>query len=379
MDLLILNLWESIIKYGYRTRISNLNGLKRWNLVKEIFPDYNLRWNNNTDKIYNDLIKLGIVSTETSENSGLSHIEWERHFFLLQHGKIIEKNPNGSLIRLLQIGFNIGQFKAENERKPYNDKLLKYYNDNNLDNISTYIDIKIDKTLDKIVNNKVNDKLDFRIIAMTNLGQLDMLKNMLRSADDNGIDMKLFDVYMTPPDKLNEAAGFDNSNFTPITMLKLQVIIKAIEEHDMILWVDNDIIFLKNPIKDLLSRVEVPFLIQDDQWSACTGFFLIRKSKLVLKILNDGLKLMREKKAREDQTAINKAFEMNKYNPTLLEEYLYPNGNIYFNKKIQSKEANIIHFNYQKTSTEKIERMKQNKFWNPNDNGYKKVNIIQMN
>jgi len=374
MDLLILNLWESIIKYGYRTRISNLNGLKRWNLVKEIFPDYSIEWKNDTDKIYNDIINLGVVSTETSDNSGLSHIEWERHHYLLQHGRIIHKNPEGSLIRLLQIGFNIGQFKAENERKPYNDKLLKYYNDNNLDNISTYIEIKIDNK----VKNKIDTKLDFRIIAMTNLGQLDMLKNMLRSADEVGIDMKLFDVYMTPPDKLKEAAGFDNTNFTPITMLKLQVIIKGIEEHDMILWVDNDIVFLKDPIKDLLSRIEVPFLIQDDQWSACTGFFLIRKSDLVLKILKDGLKLMKENKAREDQTAINKAFEMNKYNPTLLEEYLYPNGNIYFNKKIQSKEAKIIHFNYQKTSAEKIERMKQNKLWNPNDNGYNKVNVKQM-
>jgi len=375
MDLLILNLWESIIKYGYRTRISNLNGLKRWNQVKEIFPDYKIEWKNNTDKIYNDLINLGVVSTETSENSGLSHTEWERHHYLLQHGRIIAKNPEGSLLRLLQIGYNIGQFKAENERKPYNDKLLKYYNDNNLDDISTYIKIKIDNKVKK----PINSKLDFRIIAMTNLGQLDMLKNMLRSADEVGIDMKLFDVYMTPTDKLNEAAGFDNTNFTPITMLKLQVIIKAIEEHDMILWVDNDIVFLKNPINDLLSRDEVPFLIQDDQWSACTGFFLIRKSELVLKILKDGLKLMKENKAREDQTAINKGFEMNKYNPTLLEEYLYPNGNIYFNKKIQSKEAKIIHFNYQKTSSEKIERMKQNKLWNPNDIGYKKVNIIQMN
>lgn len=374
MDLLILNLWESIIKYGYRTRISNLNGIKRWNLVKEIFPDYSIEWKNDTDKIYNDIINLGVVSTETSDNSGLSHIEWERHHYLLQHGRIIHKNPEGSLIRLLQIGFNIGQFKAENERKPYNDKLLKYYNDNNLDNISTYIEIKIDNK----VKNKIDTKLDFRIIAMTNLGQLDMLKNMLRSADEVGIDMKLFDVYMTPPDKLKEAAGFDNTNFTPITMLKLQVIIKGIEEHDMILWVDNDIVFLKDPIKDLLSRIEVPFLIQDDQWSACTGFFLIRKSDLVLKILKDGLKLMKENKAREDQTAINKAFEMNKYNPTLLEEYLYPNGNIYFNKKIQSKEAKIIHFNYQKTSAEKIERMKQNKLWNPNDNGYNKVNVKQM-
>ena len=141
MDSLILNLWKSLINYGYRTRINNLDGLQRWNLIKEIIPDYKIEWKNNNDKIYNDLINLGVVSTESSENSGLSHTEWERHHYLLQHGRIIAKNPKGSLIRLLQIGYNIGQFNVENERKPYNDKLLKYYNDNELNNIHTYIKI----------------------------------------------------------------------------------------------------------------------------------------------------------------------------------------------------------------------------------------------
>jgi hypothetical protein len=193
MDLLILNLWNSTIKYGYRTRISNLNGLKRWNLIKEIFPSYSIEWKNKADKIYNDLIKLGVVSTETSENSGLSKTEWERHHFLLQHGKIVAKNPDGTLIRLLQIGFNIGQFKAENEKKPYIDKLLKYYNDNALDNIRSYIEININNKIDSHVIKTTDDKLDFRIIAMTNLGQLYMLKNMLRTAEAVGINMKLFD------------------------------------------------------------------------------------------------------------------------------------------------------------------------------------------
>jgi hypothetical protein len=57
---------------------------------------------------------------------------------------------------------------------------------------------------------------------------------------------------------------------------------------------------------------------------------------------------------------------------------MYPNGNIYFNKKIKSKQAKIIHFNYQNNSEEKIERMKANKLWEVSNIGYDKVNKIQI-
>jgi hypothetical protein len=265
----------------------------------------------------------------------------------------------------MQIAYNIGQFKAENEKNKYSDNILKYYNDNKLDDINTYI--------------KLDNKIDFRIIAMTNKGQLDMLKNMLRSASEVGVDMSLFDVYLTPEsDIINVSAGFHSSNFTKLTMLKLQTIIKAVEEHEMVLWVDNDIVFLKNPIPDLMARDPVSILMQDDQWAACTGFFLIRRSGKILKILLDALEIMKKGEEREDQAAVNKALKINKVRPTLLEDYMYPNGNIYFNKKIKSKQAKIIHFNYQNNSEEKIERMKANKLWEVSNIGYDKVNKIQI-
>jgi len=36
---LLEELWISIIKYGERTREGNMNGLERWNLVKELIPN----------------------------------------------------------------------------------------------------------------------------------------------------------------------------------------------------------------------------------------------------------------------------------------------------------------------------------------------------
>jgi len=367
ISLFIHNLWDSIIKYGYRTRSNNMNGLERWNLVKEIIPNMNIEWTDKSRKIYDDLKNLNVDSSESSEELTfkLSHSEWEKQHFLIQHGRIIYKNKNGTIVRLMQIAYNIGQFKAENEREKYSDNIIKYYNDNKLDDINTYI--------------KLDNKIDFRIISMTNKGQLNMLKNMLRSASEVGVDMSLFDVYLTPEtDTIDVSAGFHSANFTKITMLKLQTIIRAVEEHEMVLWVDNDIVFLKNPIPDLMARDPVSILMQDDQWAACTGFFLIRRSGKILKILLDALEIMKKGEEREDQAAVNKALKINKVRPTLLEDYMYPNGNIYFNKKIKSKQAKIIHFNYQNNSEEKIERMKANKLWEVSNIGYDKVNKIQI-
>ena len=110
------------------------------NLVKELIPNVKILWKESAKQIYNDLIKLGVNNSEGWEDSGLSHPDWERQHYLLQHGRIIYKNPDGSVVRLLQIAYNIGQFKVEVRRKPYTEEQMKYYRDNKLDDIWSYID-----------------------------------------------------------------------------------------------------------------------------------------------------------------------------------------------------------------------------------------------
>ena len=138
MDPLISELWKIMINYGYETRIKGKDGLERWNYVKKLFPDIKINWIDSSRKIYDDLTKLGVIE----EESGLSHEEWERHHYLLQHGRIIHNNPNGSFARLMQIAYNIGQFRAEQEKKNYPIKQLVYYRTNKLDHITTYINNK---------------------------------------------------------------------------------------------------------------------------------------------------------------------------------------------------------------------------------------------
>jgi hypothetical protein len=137
MDIRLNNLWDVLINYGYETRIKNKDGLDRWNFVKKLFPDFKIEWTNFSKTIYQDLLDLGVIEDEAG--SGLSHEDWERHHYLLQHGRIIHNNPEGSLVRLMQIAYNIGQFRAEQEKKVYPVKQLTYYRSHKLEKLNTYI------------------------------------------------------------------------------------------------------------------------------------------------------------------------------------------------------------------------------------------------
>ena len=44
-------------------------------------------------------------------------------------------------MKLMQVAYNIGQLKAQNKIKKYDDKLMEYYKSNNLNNVNTFIEI----------------------------------------------------------------------------------------------------------------------------------------------------------------------------------------------------------------------------------------------
>ena len=58
---------------------------------------------------------------------------------------------------------------------------------------------------------------------------------------------------------------------------------------------------------------------------------------------------------------------------SLLPTNEYPNGEIYFTKKVQS-DAKMVHNNYLQSTAEKVERFKEFGFWNESDSAFLKVN-----
>lgn len=214
-----------------------------------------------------------------------------------------------------------------------------------------------------------------RIVAMTNEGQLPMMKNMLNSALKAGFPMHLFHCYILSSNP--DAATYNTQQFQSITIRKLEVILNNM--FDEVLWIDNDIVLFQNIIEDV-RRYPGQFVMQDDIWGYCTGFFLARKSNSSKLLIQKSIEHLRNPPMVQtnDQHAFNVehkklmkqsfGFHISKLP---LDEY--PNGEIYFNQNRRSN-AKMVHSNYLQTTSEKVERFKEHNMWDESDTAFNMVN-----
>lgn len=207
---------------------------------------------------------------------------------------------------------------------------------------------------------------------MTNDAQLPMMKNMLNSAMKVGCPMDLFHCYLLSAN--TDAAVYNTPEFKSITTRKLEVILENMRHDPLVLWIDNDIVLFENCLNHIL-RHPGSFVMQDDLWGACTGFFLARRSRNTLTTIQnsiDYLKL-RPNGIENDQHAFN-AVKRGVWGMTvtLLSQDEYPNGKVYFEDNRRSH-AKMVHCNFLATTSEKVERLKSSGFWDEMDAAFNVV------
>ncbi len=212
-----------------------------------------------------------------------------------------------------------------------------------------------------------------RIVCMTNDGQLPMMKNMLRSARERGFDMNLFHCYILNDQK--EAATYNTGEFKSITIRKLEVILHNMQLDSEVIWIDNDIVLFENCIQDM-RRYHGKFVMQDDIWSPCTGFFLVRADIFSMKAIQDCINWLKDRNAQSvnDQHAFYSIYKRTiGLTVTLLPQEQYPNGAVYFQQDRKSN-AKMVHCNFLFTTAEKEQRLKDNDLWDPSEYGFSLAN-----
>ena len=200
-----------------------------------------------------------------------------------------------------------------------------------------------------------------------------MMKNMLRSAKEAGFDMSLFHCYILGDQ--NQAATYNTGEFKSITTKKLEVILHNMTLDREVIWIDNDIVLFENCINDLRSRSGA-FVMQDDLWSPCTGFFLVRSGLFSVKAIRDSIAWLTRNTGSSvnDQHAFTSVYRRTiGVTVSLLPQEEYPNGAVYFQQGKTSK-AKMVHCNYLTTTAEKVERLKEAGFWNPSESAFDLVN-----
>lgn len=200
-----------------------------------------------------------------------------------------------------------------------------------------------------------------------------MMKNMLRSAKEAGFDMRLFHCYILGDQK--QAATYNTGEFKSLTTRKLEIILENMKMDTEVLWIDNDIVLFENCIDHVRSH-RGSFVMQDDIWSPCTGFFLARTSMFSLRAIHQSIEWLKynQKPYINDQHAFTSVHKrIIGLIVTLLPQEEYPNGAVYFQQGKTSK-AKMVHCNYMYTTPEKEQRLKDAGLWDPNDSGFDLVN-----
>jgi hypothetical protein len=156
---IIKYIWDSVVKYAESINEKGIPGLQAWNTICPILKEIDLEgcWTSESLLFYNQLKDLNILEDRTVCEEKC--VDWEKHHFLLQHGRIPHNNKNSpSLLRLLQIAFNAGQFNFYREKGEieYNKERIDFYNKNKLSEYTTYmnfdqIDEKIKSDIESVV------------------------------------------------------------------------------------------------------------------------------------------------------------------------------------------------------------------------------------
>ncbi len=148
-------LWTNILDIGYGVRNSNRSGLDSWQPLKTTYGKYYVKGYESGIPILEETKFLSdgryVIGTDKKDhtdskfeiNGKILDNQVEKYHFLIQHFRIpILGNYKLPILKILQIAYNAGQFKASVEKGEYSTDIVNFYRANNLGSIETYLDKK---------------------------------------------------------------------------------------------------------------------------------------------------------------------------------------------------------------------------------------------
>lgn len=218
-----------------------------------------------------------------------------------------------------------------------------------------------------------------KFLTFLNSGCIEICKNMLKSAENVGINMNDFyiacldsnayenlkeykNAYLHIDQPITEYQDWtfsEESGFRNIVKNKWSIIKKIYQENKELCWVDTDIVFIENPIEYISGHEEILFQGDIPGSTLCSGFMVFNESKECGEIINECASAV----DADDQLIINEII-INKYpnNAAILSRDLFPNGYAYYTEG-KKENAVIVHNNFMVGVETKMQKFKEEKLW----------------
>jgi len=230
-----------------------------------------------------------------------------------------------------------------------------------------------------------------KLITLTNDGYIEYTQNLVASLERVGINnLEIFAVgkksynhfnkqniqthflnnnYFSNVNKFQE---WRSKNFNKLMFIKLSIVYETLLGAEKVLYIDGDIVFLKNPISEINTMPIKDMIGQFDynptekNKTLCAGFMLVNNTEESKNLFNpnrvpsDLLDLNPKNKNHfDDQRYINQNLSSVDYK--FFDIKKYPNGLYYYNHH-EVLDPTIIHFNYI-IGSEKKKIMQDMGFW----------------
>lgn len=187
--------------------------------------------------------------------------------------------------------------------------------------------------------------------------------------------------YLTDVNTETAEANWGTTGFSRIVMGKFHALLRTLEiaPDAHVVWLDTDLFFFKDPRVELLKHsTTFPKAIAHFQRScgktnACTGFFHLppEHRDAQRELLTQAMtRLRRHNTAKSpstykgDEACINEELATGKYNFSFLLRSVFPNGQDFFNHKSHDRtKVILVHNNFIKGLSAKIQRFKAHGFW----------------
>lgn len=229
--------------------------------------------------------------------------------------------------------------------------------------------------------------------TVTNSGYLLYTMNMLKSLEQFDLDRKIllfcidknaskilsglgYNTFCIDDKELGNFCPWNSKGYDRICYLKLELIYRVLSLGKNILLVDGDIVFLRNPLDDILKwssdKIFDVWVQNDSQenrntMNMCTGYMYIKSNDRLIEMYDCVSELGQRKYMtcaldNNDQSYFNKFVKPGcLMEPLLLEKY--PNGKIYYdNCESMNDTAILVHFNWVQGHL-KMAKMKEHKMW----------------
>lgn len=209
-----------------------------------------------------------------------------------------------------------------------------------------------------------------KILSIYNHYFRDFKINLNVSLGDVGIESHMIEHHYSNVG----IADFGTDNFRQLTIEKISVIRTHLENFEKVLFLDNDIYLLKNPIpyfEEYLEDAEV--LFQDDvnefEYQGATypvvntGVIYIRKTEKTLALFDPCSSHVKEIGKREnDQDVLNRRLLDLNVDFKVLPREVFPCGKVWYTGGA-SESPYLVHYNWVAGKKAKIDKMKSYGHW----------------